>query len=269
MPETGQTTTQYDPGFTALIQQYLPQLLAQFQGTIGGGGGGADTGDLRGVGSAFMQYVQQLMGGPTPTQQAGLETLKGAQDLSNIQNAYKSYFGTIAAPTIVNNAIAGGISPGAAAEAQAIGGASAGVDLTKLQNAAQTTYGKAQMDVGNTLIDSILRGMSGAGGVYSNAGQIENQARGQDLSALASMIGNFLGYRPQQVGSTTSAPFWPTNLGGTLGAIQAGAGLIQPTGNVLQSLGWGTPGSGITAASPPIDMGAGGGFGGAWEWPTG
>lgn len=269
--ESTQTLT-YEPGLPAFLAQYFGPAASQLLG-MAGGGGGADVGELQGVGQALMQYVQGLMGGPNATQQAGIDTLLGAADPAALRDAYRTSFSHITAPTLGNQAIAAGLSPGAATEAGATAGAQAGVDIAKLSQAAKLAAGQGQIGVGNSLIDAILRGMSGAGGIYSNAAQIQQQGQGQGLGALSSFIGSILGYRPQLSGTQTQIPFWPSNLQGVLGSIQTGSGLIQPAvqgaGNLYGFLAGGNPiPSGITGANPPIDMGAGGGFGGAFEWPA-
>jgi hypothetical protein len=248
MPETGTTATTYAPGFTALLDQMFPGLAGQFQGMLGAG---ADTGQLEGVGQSFMDFVTQLQGGPNATQQGGLNTLQGAQDLTNLQNAYQNYYGAIAAPTIQNNAIAGGLGQGAATEAQGLAGAQAGTALAGIQNQAQQNYGQAQLGVGGGLTNAILQALQGAGGAYGNAASIQQQGHGQNLAGLTGFLSSILGYRPPQTGTSSTAPFWPTNFQGVLNGIQTGSNLFQPPTST-------TPGGSLYGPATS-----------AWNWLTG
>lgn len=172
---------------------------------------------------------------PTELETAGLGTLHSATDLSNLQKAYEGYYGAIAAPTILNNAIAAGLGQGAATEAQALAGAQAGTRLAEIQNQNVRALAQAQLGVGGQLPERQLRPLLGAGALAGTGVQAGLSEQQMKINALSNFINAVLGTRPVQTGATTTAtgtteeaPFLPSTLQGWTNLAGQIAGLFAP-----------------------------------------
>lgn len=252
-------TTTPGPG-----QQFTPDqmqwLWGQIQGAQGQNAGGADTGQLTGVGDYLMNLAQQG-GTPNAQQQGGLNSFQQATDMGNLQRAYQNYFGAVAGPTIGNNAIASGLGQGAANENIAMAGAQAGTQLAGMQNQALQNFGNAQIGLGNQLYNQQYQPAVGAAGAYQGAGALQNQAalgnQGQHLNFLSQLFGSVLGGK----GGTaeTTSPFFPTNLmdWGTL----AGQG--------LRNVQWGDIKKLFGTTAPATSTGPAGTADSPWTWGGG